>query len=1300
MAEPSRVNLKLRILKITGIVLGCIVGFILISSILLLTFLEPCAEKYLKRQVAEQTEGLYELKFEDISLNIFTRTALFENLHLLPDTSVHRQMIRDGTASRNTIEIKTPILKISSIGIIDALFVNRLNIGTVYLEQPDIVVYSDESAIEGEEHEVNDSLKDVINSIQIGEIKISDASFQNKILNENVVRHNIPTASIQINDFNIDFEDQNDQKNYFLMDDIQVRIMNYEYQAPDNLYNINISLLTYSLDNEEFFADSINLRADHEDNESLNPGEAYQTIYNINVPNLSISGIDVREAILSNQLLLDEISIENPVVDVLENPQILHVNDKIKLSKIFEDVSEHLNLIVVKHITLGNGNLKYQKKLGEIHLIHQLDNFNIQLQALRLDSGTFFNPEENFFMEEVYFAAQNYSFIPLQNPHSLTTAAIEWSSTANFLQIDSIHIQGDWQKNELLKHKNQAKEIIYNVDVPFFRLDHIDLINAFKTKKIVINNAILEQPTIDILLDKNVKVENAIDLQEIYGEISDFVSRLFIEEMTIQDASFTQHLRRKNNHIRKVQKLNHATLIVRGLVIDSVFIYQQKSKLPLETIALVAHNYTYWTPDNIHEITLDRVQFSSWKQELTANAIKIEYDLQANDKFKPAGDAQRNLYNIYANRFSILGLNLIEAVNSGRLDVDQIVLNNPELNILLDRNVSPAQAEIDQGDILDDLFSILNPVKINSLKLEGGTFKFREKRDEIIRTHLLEHASATVIDLFLTSDNVSELEDELPFDDIILIAKDYNYRSPDEIYNIRLNSLLYSSSQQVLTASFIDVSSDKAENDRIKKENIEYANRNLIDISADKFQMSGFDLVHSYETGEFIIGELIIEEPELILLQDKNVPAEKENNFAEENNEVLEQVADVVEIFRVEHLQINDGMLQLNTLVDTVSSSQNIAHVSLSIDQLRLASLEANDPLEMFEVADLEVVVRDYKFILPDSLYVLQTAEVRSSLYERSLQVDELRLIPLFKIEEYHDRLEYVDDRFDIHVSDIKLDDIDLGSFFENQDIIVENALIQNAKIDIYRDERLERDPDRRPPTLQKMLRKVDNYLKVDTIKIEDAEINFSSIPPDGEEPVVLLLESIFMEITNLTNDSAILMNDNIAAVQAQSHLMGEGKLELSMQIHLTHPEDLYTYEGSLETMDIKELNPILENLLPVSIADGLIQKVEFSVVATEHVAEGNMHFYYDDLELKLVDKDKPENPGFWIRAGTWLVNNFMIKSHNPTNRGRFREGDIAVERDYERSVFNHMGGAMVDGISSSIMTPFVEKVVNVFVGD
>ena len=205
----------------------------------------------------------------------------------------------------------------------------------------------------------------------------------------------------------------------------------------------------------------------------------------------------------------------------------------------------------------------------------------------------------------------------------------------------------------------------------------------------------------------------------------------------------------------------------------------------------------------------------------------------------------------------------------------------------------------------------------------------------------------------------------------------------------------------------------------------------------------------------------------------------------------------------------------------------------------------------------------------------------------------------------------------------------------------------------------------------------------------------YAEVAPNGVQSGVFKLSNIDLEALNITNVPALLRQDSTATVLATAMLMGESELNVRFLFYLNHPEDLYTYEGTLKPMDFTAFNPLFKNLMFVSVEDGQIEKAAFYVEVTEDVAVGQMRLFYNDFEILIIDKDDPENPGFKRKAGSWLLNKLVIKGDNPAGSRELRVGRIEVARDYQKSVFNHMSKAMIDGITSSLMTPFVERIVN-----
>ncbi|WP_162053246.1 AsmA family protein [Pontibacter pamirensis] len=1299
MSQPATPSLGRKVLKITGMILGGIVGFILLASILLLTVLEPVVGRILKEQVSENTNGLYSLDFKDLQINLLMGTVTMEQLHISPDTAVHQQLRSTGAATPLLFEVETPHFQISRINLLDALFHNRANIGMVTAERPLITLIRDESIKSDtvdDKQEGSSSLPGFLDALQIGKIDIQDATFRYLTFSEqDLPQHEIPQVSLQLQEFSIPPHDEPDSSRLFHADGVQITVRDYTYQAPDSVYQLQVNLFSYSSKEATLTAEGIALLP----NRQATPEATSQTLYAAKVPGLRVTGLDLLEAYHKKQLHITELLLEKPDLNILRNMVASATTETAELNEVYQDVSKYLTAIEIGELRLTEGNIKVSESLEELITVHELDGMKIALQEIRLDSSTLFSPKNNLFAEALLFSAESYTYQHPFSLHTINTGNLELSTRGNYFHLNDIQVVGDKEKNDRLKQSGSAQPLIYNINAPFLHFSNMDLIQAWQTDSLTIGTVNILNPIIKIGRDKSIpKADTEAQLQEAYTAVSDFISWLFVENINIQDASFT-HLT-GTSQFKRIQELQHISMSATALKVDSAYIFSPLAEsLPVEEAVLTARDYTFWTPDNLYTFTLDRIHYSTQKQLLSAQSLALAPNQDVYNRMKTMGVASRNLYDISATHFSVTGLDIIRAIETGELLMDQVLLRQPDFAMLKDRTI-PAPQE--QQGAMDDLYRIVNPIKVNVLRMEDGTFTYRDKSADVTRTQLLDHASATVLGLNLGSARLGALDDVLPMQEMNLTAGDYTYRSPDGIYTIRLDSLLYSSQQQELTARRIHVASDKEVNARLKLQHIEQANRNLFDVSAERFHVRGLDLIQAYETGEFAMAEMFLTAPEVAVLQDRNVPSRSTDTRDEEENtddsETLKQIAEVVETFRVDKLRVNDGNVTFNILQDTVLTSQRIAHVSVAMDQLRTVSLEANDPLEMFQADEIDVLVRDYSYLLPDSLYRLNIGEIRTSLEDQSLYIEDLRLLPLYERDDFMSRLTYENDRFDVHVPQVQLKGVDLDALFNNQDIIIRKALLINPLLDIYRDKRIPENPDRRPPTLQEMLRQVDYYVDVDTIVVKDATLTYAEVAPNGNKPGILSFVDANIEVFNVTNDPTLLSLDSIALVHASAQLMGESELSVRFMFHLNHPEDMYTYEGTLQPMDFDALNPLFKNLIFVSIEDGQIDKAAFSVKSTEHMAVGQMQFFYNDFEILLLDKDDPENPGFLRKAGSWLVNNLIIKSNNPAGRRELREGNIEVERDYSKSVFNHMGKAMIEGITSSLMVPFVERIAEKFI--
>lgn len=1286
-------------LKTAGIVLVSLTGLLLVALLGLYYLAEPLVERYLIKQVARHTEGLYKIDITELQLNPLTSSITLHGLHFYPDPARHRLHRENEQPGHSFFDVQSPELKLTGINLADLLFNNRLTIGSIAAERPVITHLLDETVENNTGGKIKRGSNSSMEAVRIRKFDIQQASYRCLVLGEpNRPRQEIPHLSLQVQNLRLDLQGQQDISSMLQADATQLDISNYAYHSPDSVYAIRVGRFSYSSRQQELKAEGVKVQPDLQANAALHKDRAYRFVYQLSTPLLYLKGLDVAATWHTKQLQLDCILLDRTSLHILEDFTVPDATSFPELPDLYARLSPYLREIGVRELRLTDGSFSYRQKTGAVYTVHRLDKANINLQALQLDSASLFTPKEKAFAAEISLTSENYTYSPRNSPYTLKTGSIELSTRDKTLQANALHLTGDWGKNDSLKSLNKAKRTFYNLVLPRLRFCDLDLLRALRTSRLAIGSIAAAHPVIDVRTDPLVQMPDGPDLQQLYRKISGLVSSLEVGEISITDAALTQH--RKTKAIQRLQQLEHASLTATGLQVDSAFIFHPDKKLPLQHVVVTARNYRYRMPDNTYTFALDGLRYSTRQGEFTARSVNVISSIRANDRQKFFNNASRKLFDLSASMLRVTGLDLIKALNTGRLEADLVLLRQPKVAILLNRKV--AATAPGQQDAGKRLFGLLDIVSMNTIRLEDGSLTFNEKLEPVMRTHLLEHATATASGFQLTPAGFANLGEALPMREMTLRAKDYTYRSTDSLYIIRLDSLHYSSRQQELVARTFSVSADRAVNERLKAENPNLASRNLIDISAKRSLITGFNLIHAYATGQYHINRLLLAGPQVTILQDHNVlpakPTPPAGQDTTATSSATKQLTDLATTFQVQRLQVTDGTFDFHILEDTIRKSQTLAHVTLGIDRLRLVSLEATDPLDIFDADDISIRIQGYTFYPRDSLYAVEVKEISASKRNRSLLIDSLRLRPLFSKEEYVVMFTYARDRIDLIVPGIDMQGISLRALFNNQDLVAQKMLIQNPKVEIYRDNRLGIDPKLRLPTLQRSLREAGLYIRLDTILVEKNNIVHHLIAIDGIKSGLLLMENIRMELYNVTNDSALIRRNNMITVNASAQLMGASTLQARFRFQLDHPEDRYTYEGSLEPMDFAALNPLIENIMFIRIKSGWINEASFSIASTKHLATGQVHLSYKNLKVQLLNKHDPANPGFLLKAGSRLVNTLVIKSNNPSARGNFRQGDVSEKRDPQQSVYYHMGQAILNGVTSSLMIKMVKRIVTNFV--
>jgi hypothetical protein len=245
---------------------------------------------------------------------------------------------------------------------------------------------------------------------------------------------------------------------------------------------------------------------------------------------------------------------------------------------------------------------------------------------------------------------------------------------------------------------------------------------------------------------------------------------------------------------------------------------------------------------------------------------------------------------------------------------------------------------------------------------------------------------------------------------------------------------------------------------------------------------------------------------------------------------------------------------------------------------------------------------------------------------------------------------------------------------------------INRAQFHSYRNIQYPLDSIARPASLLSYIFNYKNDIKIDTLKILNAYVGHDILGPNAKENGIIDFTRIDGQIFNLTNMKQEILKNKSTNIFATGYLMDKSLITASFSFDLDSEDGDYMYEGILDTFDLKEINPLLENLYFVSVMDGLVKSISFKIEANNDYSTGNMRMIYDNLKIDLLSKKKTDSLQVEKRGMYTLVANSVIKNSNPRVKGGFaKDGRIYADRNSYKSVFNFWTISIVSGMKSTL---------------
>jgi len=1292
MAENEPKQKKRRALRILiRIFSGLIILFTLLilgAYVLFNFFGTKLLREMMQEKIYASSQGLYSMDFSDLKINIFTRNIIIYDFSLTPDTLLYQKLKKEGKAKKTLYKISYRELKLHRINFREIWVNKNIRLREMSIIKPEIILMGFPDTLTSQKGRFKSVYEDVyplasmiFRDIQIDSIYVERA----RIISDKEGKPGKQAFgqyefSAILRDVAINPFSYYNHERVFYSRDIDFKVHNVSYSLTDSLYFLQAEEIGFNLMKSKLYGKNISLRPNFFSRRLRHARQG--TFFQVDIPGFAIQGINLYAALTDQQVHLKKVILENTRLKIFHNtseearldPRHRLKQRPFNKAELFTIISGKLRSVQLDSLIIHEASLEYFRNLSDRNPELRVSRMDIAVEEFMLDSLAGKRKDRIFYAKDFELNLYEIILRLRDQIHILNAGHIYLSTKKRIVDIE----EGMLYPDEVMNRQNrQSRKNTLSVLLPDLQFNNIDLVKAFHKQDLVFSNLVVESPDIGFIkyrpsVNKEKRFRKAGDFFEvsnedaIYNLLKKYLNSISGDSIIVNNGFLAFH-----QCIDSLdQKISSASFNLKmyEFLIDSVHGMNQQGYFYSKDFDFDLKSFNYISPDSLRQIKVNRLHIATKDSLIEADSISFNRTRQ------PLTSEIRRKSNVSMN-FTVDNL-FLQGLNHKKLFLEKILqanllmLDNPQLSLKAgDPVIFKPGREDERLASSQGLVKFLNVSKLIILK---GDLSFDGMERTKSSYFKLKDIDFSIQNLNMQLPDRGKMNGAMRFDSIHLSVTPLKMIVMDSTYEVRCDNITLNSYPLDIEAKGIIIRPLTHLNKKTQGDAILSAKIPRLSISDFYFDKALFER-------KWIIGNITVNNPEanVSIIRNKGKQGKK-IPLTFPYNPLTGSIS--IDSILVKNARAKLQLKDDNGIKDYSVDDLHVSVLTFLIDSL---NREGTETMPIFNAADISVTAKGMSLPLIDSLYTLGFTKVRLSTGKKNISIESFSIIPNYPRNEFYNKLGYQTDIFSVSVPQIELLNLDIKKLISQKSLHSITVVVTSPQIGVYRDKRIKSIKPGKRYLLQSLIRKIPFPLMIDTIRLKNGYTLYEE--QTGNEPGRIFFDRMNASLINLTNDSAGLKKNHLMSLDGTSRFMGKGRLNGHYRFDLINPRDSVWWTGTIDSVDLKDINPMLTRLIPVKISHGFVDKANISLVsANDATAVGSIELYYRDLyiELNLIRE------GSFKKIKNELITdiaNLFLPDENPDYRGRLRKGIIFFQRDTTKGFFNYVWKSTLSGLKSSV---------------
>jgi hypothetical protein len=339
---------------------------ILIISLVIWQFVKyDIVYKQVFRMVAEKSNGLYKIKYEDLLIDEVRGTLSVKNIEISADTGVYYKMVLAKNDPSIILNLKIPSLEISGIKTPKALLNKKIDGRKIDITNPSIEIEiggtSKDSTINSPAPEIYKELLGQLLSVKIGQVQINNADLIVKNLKTHSVEFSGKDVSFLLSDLLIDSVANQDHSRILFSRDLEATCQEIFLPSRNDKYKLFIQQLKFTSGNNSFAIGKINFVPQLSEEKFAASFPTQKDRYNFSLEGIELKNIN-RDGLWHKRLEADSLRIKKSSFKIYHDLSYPHDTSSQVGNYPQEQLMRMPLLINIKETTLESSFIEYKEK--------------------------------------------------------------------------------------------------------------------------------------------------------------------------------------------------------------------------------------------------------------------------------------------------------------------------------------------------------------------------------------------------------------------------------------------------------------------------------------------------------------------------------------------------------------------------------------------------------------------------------------------------------------------------------------------------------------------------------------------------------------------------------------------------------------------------------------------------------------------------------------------------------------------------------------------------------------------------